>query len=128
LPEFAALEHSCIKASSSSILDYSIGFEFDQPIGIDKPRHLHNCVGGPNVAKERAMDSRDCFPILDPDEKRAGANYLVERSAGFFQGGSNYLETSPRLRCRISDRYRPAIRPNWSCARNGNHIPHANGS
>lgn len=60
------------------LVDDGIRFKLDEPIRIDKPRHLHNRVRGTNLSKELAVDCGDCFPIFDAHQQRAGANDVLE--------------------------------------------------
>ena len=96
--------------------------ELDQPVGINKPCHLHNRVCGTNLAEILAVDRGDSLPILNAHQKRPRANQVPERSASLFQSSRDDLKASPRLRSSVSDGYRAPIRAKGGRAGDSNHV------
>jgi hypothetical protein len=107
------------------LINYSISFELDQPIRIDKARDLHDCICGANLAKKLAVNCGDALPILDADKKSTSANHLSQRCSGLLQSRSNYLKTSARLHGGISRANSASIRAKWRGAGDGDNIANA---
>ena len=51
------------------ILHNGVGFELDQPIRINEPRHLHDRVRGADLTKELAVNHSDGLPVVDVYQK-----------------------------------------------------------
>lgn len=107
---------------------HGIGLEFNQPVGINKARDLHNSVCGPYLSEELAMNNCDCLPILDPNEKRAGTHNIFERRTGLLQGGSDNLQAAPCLRAGIAYPDSAAIWTKRRRAGDGDKTVHSDGA
>ena len=58
------------------VFHYSIGFDFDQPIRINKTSHLHDGVGWPRTSEKLAMYQGDLFLVFNSRQQNRGANYI----------------------------------------------------
>ena len=52
------------------------GFDFDQPIRINKTSHLHDGVGWPRTSEKLAMYQGDLFLVFNSRQQNPGANYI----------------------------------------------------
>ena len=53
------------------LINHGVSLKLNQPIRIDKPRYLHDCVRGSNLPKELTVNFSDGLPILDAHKKCA---------------------------------------------------------
>src|SRR5262245_44375308 len=100
------------------VLNHRIGLELNQPIRIDKTRHLHSRVGWPDHAEEFAMDRSDSLPVFDPRQQRSRADHLLQRCACTLQCFFDDLEAPSGLTSRITFGNRSAI---WAERRRARH-------
>src|SRR5205085_1533441 len=98
-----------------------------EPVGINEAHDLHHSVSGPHRFEELAVDQRDGLPIFDARQQYARAGHVAEARAQLFERRLHNLETAPRLRRRVADGYRLAVRPNGRSAGDGDDAarPHA---
>src|SRR5262245_55425695 len=54
-----------VMRGAALVIDDRIGFDLDEPLGIDEADHLHHSVGGTDVAKDLAVHGGNGFPIVD---------------------------------------------------------------
>ena len=55
-----------------------VGFDLDEPGGIDEARDLHDGVRRSDIAEELAVDSGDRLPVVDSREQDSRADDVLE--------------------------------------------------
>jgi hypothetical protein len=63
------------------LFDYTIGFDFDQPRGVNEAGYLKECARRTNVTEHFSMSARRIAPTCDICKHDAGSNDLGHRPA-----------------------------------------------
>ena len=102
------------------VVDDGIGFDLDQPFGIDEAGNLHDGIDGANVAEEFAMHGGDGLPIFDPCEEDARADDVSHGSTCLLERSSDNFKAATGLSGGVTGRDGAAIRTERGGTGDGN--------
>src|SRR5579871_577298 len=109
-------------------LDHCIGFDLDQPVGVDKARDLHDRVGRANLAEKFAMRLPDTLPVVYARQQDARAYDIMQARSRLLKRGAYDLDTAASLSRRVPCAHRFPVRPDWRCSGHRDNIPHSHGA
>jgi hypothetical protein len=98
------------------IAHHCIDLRLNKPLWVDKPRHLHNCIHRPEIAKKPAVHLGHYPPVLNPSQQNPGADDIPKTGASLFQRYFRDLETSFGLSSWIAHANSLSIRTQRSSA------------
>src|SRR6185437_8242686 len=90
-------------------LDYGVYLDFHQHIGGNQGGDADHSGGGAHIAEKLTMRFANLFPIGDLDQKRAGANHILQGGPCLRQGRLHNTENLYCLGVRVSLAHHLAI-------------------
>src|ERR1051325_7373129 len=75
----------------------SVGFDFDEGVGVDELGDFNDGGGGADIFEDFAVDDGDFFPLGNIGDVHAGADDVGDFSAEGFDGALDDVEGSPGL-------------------------------
>ena len=83
------LRGSCVYGESVSGLlpNVSVGFDFDELVGIEEARDANNRRSRRDISKELTMSAPNLLPVRDMNHETASAHDVFHARSSLFQGG-----------------------------------------